>query len=160
MSEASSTPKVKRIRMTAWAKQTLRQAYKEKQGSYSTAFKHGTTVYAREKEKDKKGGMSAERVSELINNQFNEVITAQTIQQNVKDGKIGSSLLQRGPKGSMPELHYKNLLLAFKSFVVISNNNGMARECCHKKLALREHQVLHTTPSEGRNSRDFLKRVL
>ncbi len=60
-SSCASTPKVKRIRMTAYAKQTLRQAYKEKQAHYKTAFKHAKTVYAREKEK--KGGMSAQEVS-------------------------------------------------------------------------------------------------
>ncbi len=84
----ASTPKVKRIQMTGvYAKQTLHQAYRETQAHYKTAFKHATMVYAREKEK--KGGMLAQEVSELINNQFNQVITARTIQRNVKDGKIG-----------------------------------------------------------------------
>ncbi len=45
----ASTPKVKCIRMTAYAKQTLHQAYKEKQAHYKTVFKHATTMYAREK---------------------------------------------------------------------------------------------------------------
>ena len=45
----ASTPKVKHIQMTASAKQTLHQAYKEKQAHYKTVFKHATTMYAREK---------------------------------------------------------------------------------------------------------------
>jgi hypothetical protein len=68
-------------------------------------------------------------VMELINNQFNQIITAQTIQQNVKDGRIGSSPMQPGPKGGIPEIHYKNLLMAFESFVAINHLNGMSREC-------------------------------
>jgi hypothetical protein len=49
--------------MTAYAKQTLRQAYKEKKAHYKTVFKHATMVYAREKEK--KGGMLAQEVSDI-----------------------------------------------------------------------------------------------
>ncbi len=74
VSSCASTPKVTRIWMTVYAKQTLCQAYKEKQAHYKTAFKHAMKVYAREKEK--KGDMLAQEVSELINNQFNQVITA------------------------------------------------------------------------------------
>jgi hypothetical protein len=47
----------------------------------------------------------------------------------VKDGKIGSSPMQRGPKGRIPEIHYKNLLMAFESFVAINHLNEMLWEC-------------------------------
>ena len=35
----------------------------------------------------------------------------------------------------------------------------MARECCHKKLALHLHLVLHNNTNDS-DSRDFLKHVL
>jgi len=138
--------------------QTVHQARNEKQANYKIAFKHATTVYSREKEK--KGGMSAQDVSDLIKKQFKESITARTIQRQVKNGQVGSSPVQRGPKGSIPEIHYKNLLMAFESFVVINQLNGMARETHHKKLALRVHQVLHAHTPAGSEARDFLKHVL
>ena len=47
-----------------------------------------------------------------------------------------------------------------KSFVIINQLNGMARETRHKKLALRVHQVLYTHNPAGSEARDFLKRVL
>ena len=89
---------IKHIRMTAYASQTARQAQNQKQARYKIAFKHATTVYSREKAK--KCGMLAQDVSTLIKNQFQENITAQTIQQNVKHGKFGSSPVRRGQKGS------------------------------------------------------------
>ena len=130
--ESCDTPpqtKVKRVRMTAHGAQTVRQARNEKLSNYKIAFKHATTVYSREKEK--KGGMSAQDVSDVIKNQFKESITARTIQQNVKNGQVGSSLVRRGPKGSIPEIHYKNFLMAFKSFIMINQLKGMARETRH-----------------------------
>ena len=144
--------------MTAHGAQTVRQARNEKLSNYKIAFKHATTVYSREKEK--KGGMPAQDVSDLIKNQFKESISARTIQRHVKNGQAGSSPVRRGPKGSIPEIHYKNLLMAFESFVVINQLNGMAQETRHKKLALRVHQVLHTHTPAGSKARDFLKRVL
>ena len=90
--ESCNTPpqtKVKRVRMTAHGSQTVRQAQNEKPSNYKIAFKHATTVYSREKEK--KGGMSAQDVSDLIKNQIKESISAQMIQRNVKNGQVGSS---------------------------------------------------------------------
>jgi hypothetical protein len=143
--------------MTSFAAQTTCQGQNEKQAAYKIAFKHTTMVYSREKAKN--GGMSAQDVSDLIKSQFQENVNVQTIQQNVKKGKVGSSPVQRGPKGYIPKIHYKNLLMAFESFVTFDQINGAARECRHKKLALHVHQVLHTTPTESK-SRGFLKCVL
>ena len=151
--------KVKRVRVTAHGAQTVCQARNEKLSNYKIAFKHATAVYSREKEN--KGGLLAQDVSDLIKNQFKESISARTIQQNVKNGQVGSSPVRHGPIGrSIPEIHYKNLLMTFKSFVVINQLNGMAWETRHKKLALRVHQVLYTHNPAGSEARDFLKRVL
>jgi hypothetical protein len=54
-------------------------------------------------------------------NPFQEIITAQTIQQNVKNRKNGSSPMQRGPKGSIPEIHYKH-------------SDGIQKFCCHHPI--------------------------
>ncbi len=95
----------------------------------------------------------------MIKHQFQEEITAQTIQQNIKHGKVGSSLIQRDPKQCIPEMYYKNLLMAFESFL-INQLNGAACLWRYKKLALHVHQVLHTTPAAGSQAHEFLTRVL
>ena len=81
--------KVKRVRVTAHGAQTVCQARNEKLSNYKIAFKHATAVYSREKEN--KGGLLAQDVSDLIKNQFKESISARTIQRNVKNGQVGSS---------------------------------------------------------------------
>ena len=80
--DSSFTPpretEVKRIWMTAYTSQTARQARNQKQARYKIAFKHATMVYSREKAK--KCGMLTQDFSTLIKNQFQENITARTIQ--------------------------------------------------------------------------------
>ena len=89
VTESCITPsqtKVKRIRMTAHAAQTVHQAKNKKLAKRKIAFKHVTMGYSREKEK--KDGMLLEDVSGLIKNKFKEIITAQTIQRNVMNGRL------------------------------------------------------------------------
>ena len=102
VTESCDTPpqtKVKRVRMTAHGAQTVRQAHNKKLSNYKIAFKHATTVYSREKEK--KGGLLAQDVSDLIKNQFKESISARTIQRNIENGQVGSSPIRRGPMAMM-----------------------------------------------------------
>jgi len=101
--------KAKHVRSTATAKQMLRKAAFEKKNEYNTAFKRATIVYAREKGKD--DGMSARTVADLIRNNCGIDLCRRTIQKKVKEGKIGCSPLRRGPKGNIPELHYKTSVL-------------------------------------------------
>ena len=103
----------------------------EKKKEYNTAYKCVTVVYAQEKGKD--DGMSARVVADLIRNDCGISLCPQTIQQKVKAGKIGCSPLRRGPKGNIPELHYKNLCAAYESFVTINRINGNMRMCSAKK---------------------------
>ena len=151
---------VNRVRMTASAAQTMRAAKKMASESHKIAMKHATTVYAREKEKT--DGKSAQYVVDLIQKEFKVNLSARTIQRKVKNGEIGTSPVRHGPKGSIPEFHYKNLLMAFESFVTICQLNGKARETVHKRLATRIRKVLHhdSTVPIGSEDRDFLKRVL
>ena len=60
--------KVKHVRMTASAAQTVRPAKKVAADTHKIAIKHATTVYAREKEKT--DGKSAQYVVDLIKKEF------------------------------------------------------------------------------------------
>ncbi len=119
--------------MTASAAQTARTAKKEAESQYKVAIKQATTVYAREKEKT--DGKLAQHVVNLIAKEFKVNLSARTIQRKVKNGEIGTTPVQCSPQGGIPENHYRNLLMAFESFVQISQKNGAVHECTHKKLA-------------------------
>ncbi len=99
-----------------------RKAAFEKKKEYNTAFKCATIVCAREKGKD--DGMSARIVAGLIQNDCEISLCPRTIQKKVKEDEIGCSPLRCGPKGNIPELHYKNLCAAYESFVTINQING------------------------------------
>jgi hypothetical protein len=82
--------------------------------------------------------MSTFSVSKMIKEEFNVDLSAQTIQL------ICSSPIRRGPKGNIPKRHYCNLLIAFKSFVTITQNNGGTQECRHKLLLMQLSKVIKT----------------
>jgi len=145
--------------MTVSTAQTACTVRKEKANQYKMAFKHAINVCVREKEKEK-GRMSAQPVAEFIAKEFKVNLSARKIQRKVESGEIVTSPVRCGPKGSIPELHYRNILTAFESFVVINQINGVARKCHHKKLVKRVHKVLHSTDSTGSQERDFLKCIL
>ena len=94
----------------------------EKKKEYNTAFKRATIVFVWEKWKD--DGMSARIVVDLIRNDCGISLCPWTIQKKAKEGKIGCSPLRLGPKGNIPELHYKNLCAAYESFVMINQIKG------------------------------------
>ena len=152
--------KVQRSRMTANAAQLRRTAKKMAADNHKIATKQATTIYARETAKT--DGKSAQHVVDLITKEFKVNLSARTIQRKVKNGEIGTLPVRRGPKGSIPEMHYKNLLMVFEPFVTICQLNGKARNIVHKLLAKRLRNVLchdSTAPIESQDW-DFLKRVL
>jgi hypothetical protein len=149
--------KAKHIRSTATAMQMRRKAAFEKKNEYNTAFKRATIVYAREKGKD--DGMSARTVADLIRNDCGIDLCPRTIQKKVKEGEIGCSPLRRGPKGNIPELHYKNLCTAFESFVTINQLNGNMRVCSAKKYGPLIFKVVYGD-HEGASRTKLLNRVL
>jgi len=149
--------KAKRVRSTATAKQMLRKAAFEKKNEYNTAFKRATIVYVREKGKD--DGLSARKVANMIKNDCGIDLCPRTIQKKVKEGEIGCSPLRRGPKGNIPELHYKNLCTAFESFVTINQLNGNMRLCSAKKYGPLIFKVAYGD-HEGASRRKLLNRVL
>ena len=137
----------------------LRKAAFEKKKEYNTAFKRATIVYVREKGKD--DGMSARTVADLISNDCGINLCPRTIQKKVKDGAIGCSPLRRGPKGNIPELHYKNLFTAFESFVTIYQLNGDMQMCSAKKYGplIIIFKVIYGD-HEGANTSKLLNHVL
>jgi phage terminase large subunit-like protein len=146
--------------MTGAAMQSSRKARVEDKKLYNHAFKRATITYAREKQK--KGGLSAKGVTELIKNEFKVEICTRSIQKYVKNGCIGVSPQRRGPKGEIDELHFKNLCLAFESFIVINQNNGDARIRTYKKLAkLLQKEVYGDSACHvGQQAHHLLQRVL
>ena len=106
-----TTPKVKRIRLTATAAQMKRAAVNQTKRTINEAFKRATRMYDRERQ-NKKGGMSAQAVAELVEKDSGVKISARSIQQKVKEGNVGVSPLRRGPKGNIPDRSYQNLCLA------------------------------------------------
>jgi hypothetical protein len=112
----------KRVRLTACQKQNVLNERKKKERVYNRAFKRATICYAREK--GKKGGKSAREVCEMARREFSVDLSPRTIQDAVSKGRIGVSPLRRGPRGSIPDVHYKNLCIAFESFLAINQDNG------------------------------------
>ena len=94
--------------MTVSTAQTACTVRKEKANQYKMAFKHAINVCVREKEKEK-GRMSAQPVAEFIAKEFNVNLSARTIQRKVESGEIFTSPVRCGPKGSITELHYRNI---------------------------------------------------
>ena len=163
MSEIVSPPKmVKSTRWPAAATQARRTEAAEKKRKHSTAFKHATVIYAREKAKGK-GGMSAAEVAESVSKQYKVSLSRRSIQQKVKEGNVGTSPLRRGPKGNIPEQDFKNLCVAFESFVRINQLNGDMRVLGPKKVGPLVHKVIYglNTDMKGKESSNvLLKRVL
>ena len=94
-SSESVTKKAKRVRMTGAATQSSRKAREEDKKLYNHAFKRATITYAWEKQK--KGGLSAKGLTELIKNEFKVELCTRSIQKYVKNGCIGVSPQRRGP---------------------------------------------------------------
>jgi hypothetical protein len=67
-------------------------------------------MYAREQEKD--DGMSAQAAVDTIEKDTGVRLCVRTIQKKVRAGNIGTSPLQQGPKGHIPDFHYHSLCLA------------------------------------------------
>jgi hypothetical protein len=98
-------------------------------------------LYARQWEKP--DGMSAQEVVDLIKNETGVELSWRTIQQKVKDGNVGTSPLQRGAKGNIPERHYRNLCIAYESYVTINQLNGKLHACRPKRVGPLVHKVIY-----------------
>jgi hypothetical protein len=104
-------------------------------------------------------GKSARSVIELIQNKTKVELSVQTIQKKVQEGEIGTLPLRRGPQGNIPELHYRNLCLAFQNYIRINQINGTVQECGPKKVGPRIYKVIYGNNGEA-SWRQLLKRVL
>jgi hypothetical protein len=82
-------------------------------------------------------------VTELIKNEFKVELCTRSVRKYMKKGCIGVLPQRRGPKGKIDKCHYKNLCLAFDSFVVLNQLNEDAR------ILTSNEQETRTTSSEG-----------
>ena len=98
-------------------------------------------IYDRKQQKP--DGMSAQTVISLIKNELGVQLSWQTIQQKVKDGNVGMLPLQQGPKRNIPNSHYRNLCMAYKSFMTINQLNGALHVCCPKQVGPLVHKVIY-----------------
>ena len=114
-------------RTTAQVKQVNRTAQKQKEEQNKKAFKHATIWYAREKSKQEERWMSAHSVVTQVNKEFNVNLSRRSVARFVQEGKIGHSPQKPGPKGDIPEHHFRNLCKAVESFVAIQNINDTNR---------------------------------
>ena len=144
----------KRVQMTGSQQQVVLNKRKKKQNVYNRAFKRATIFYV--KEKSKKGGKLARQVSEMAKREFSVDISARTIQDAVYKDHIGVSPLQRGPRGAIPDVHYKNLCIAFESFLSINQDNGDVHVRARKKLRKILHQVVYGEVAEGKTQAHHL----
>ena len=95
----------------------------QKKKEHTAKFKCASILYDSKRKKGD-GGMSARAVADLIRSDTHVQLCFRTIQKKVKEGEIGTSLLRQGRHGNIPERHYTNLCMAFKSFVTINQLNG------------------------------------
>ncbi len=61
------------------------------------------------------GGMSAQAVADVIENDTGVKVSGRTIQDEVKNRNVGISPLRRGPEGHIPDHSYRDLCLAYES---------------------------------------------
>jgi hypothetical protein len=105
--------------------------------------------------------MSARTVADPIRNECGISLCPRTIQKKVKEGKIRCLPLRRGPKGNIPELHYKNLCAAYELFVTINQVNGNMQMCSVKKYGPLIFKVVYGDCEGCRvDCSELLKRVL
>ena len=69
------------------------------------------------KEQKTNGGMSAQAVADVIENDTGVKVSGRTIQDEVKvkNRNVGTSPLRRGPEGHIPDHSYRDLCLAYES---------------------------------------------
>jgi hypothetical protein len=146
--------------MTGAATQSSQKAQVEDKKLYNHAFKRATNTH--DLEKQKKGGLSGKCVTELIKNEFKVELCTRSVQKYMKNGCIGVSPQKRGLKGKIDKLYYKNLCLAFESFIVINQNNGDARIQTYKKLWKFMQKVVYGNSDShaGQQAHHLIQRVL
>jgi hypothetical protein len=149
-----TAPKVKRIRLSSGAAQMARARKLEEKRKVSDAFKRATRMYHREQQKTD-GGMSAQAVADAIEKDTGVKVSKRTIQYKVKNGNVGSSPLRRGPKGNIPNRAYRDLCLAYESYITINQLNGQMRNCKPKKVGALLGKVI----GDGNNWRPLFERV-
>jgi hypothetical protein len=128
-----TAPKLKRIRLSTNAAQEVRARQLDEKRKVSDALKRATMMYHRERQKTD-GGMSAQEVADKIEEDTGVKVSKRTIQHKVKNGNVGTSPLRRGPKGNIPDRSYRDLCLAYESYITIQQLKGAMRNCRPKRV--------------------------
>ena len=102
-------------RSTSTAKQLIRHAKMKAKKKYDKVFKKATLLYQAEKEKST--GLLASMVSDMMFEKYYIKISKRKIQRYVKKNIVGVSPVRRGPQGNVKPVVYKNLCMAFESYL-------------------------------------------
>ena len=78
------------------------------------------------KEKRQKGGISAQKVVDIVNEEFNTDLLVRSIHRYAKMDMAGESPLKSGPEGRIPEFSIKFLASALDPYIRIEQGNGKA----------------------------------
>ncbi len=132
--------KPKQTRKNSKQMQQHRINEKQRRERKKWAHKRATVLYNQEKHKVK--GLSARKVSKLIEKETGVYIGERCIQRYVEKGCAGDSPAKLGKAGEIPKDIFSNLVGAFESFVRINQLNGKGAENSQRKLAIRVNGVM------------------
>lgn len=143
-------------RATATAKQLLRRSKMKAKKKYNHIFKKATSLYKAEKG----NGMSASTVSDLFLEKYKIKICPRKIQRYVKKNVTGVSPIRRGPQGNINPLVYKNLCMAFESYLRINQINARIGKNSRPKLAIQVNKAAGIVSNGNKQSAKLLDRIL
>ena len=119
-------PKQKQMRKTTTQTQQSRSDTKIMSNHEKKAFKRATTRYAEEKAKPK--GLSAQKVCDEIEAEYQVTFGQRRIQTYVKNGEIGTSPRKTGNPGTIADYIFQLLCTATESFMKINQLNSINLE--------------------------------
>ena len=128
------------MRKTTTQTQQSRSDTKIMSNHEKKAFKRATTRYAEEKAKPK--GLSAQKVCDEIEAEYQVTFGQRRIQTYVKNGEIGTSPRKTGNPGTIADYIFQLLCTATESFMKINQLNGQNVKNTRKKLSARVIQVM------------------
>ena len=83
-------------------------------------------------ERQKKNGMSAHKVAELYNKEYNVNISKRTLQKYIQNGQVGMPLGRKGPApGKLSEGIFNILVEAFESYSKLNQINQVGHQNTH-----------------------------
>lgn len=138
-------PKAKQVRKTPIGMQQVRSNTKAADNHRKRAHKAATTQYAAEKKKPKgeDGKLSAEAVTDSVNEMYETDLKCRTIERYVLNGQIGTSSICQGKPSHIPEYMFKTIASAFESYIKINQVNGKNNMNTFNALRFRVQKACH-----------------